>query len=445
MKTRKSLTAMAAVLAVATSLAGCGGGSSPSASSSGEAFDSNVKTEISMSSWNLKATPEFQKLVDGFTAKYPNVTINLKEYSADDYDKQLTVDLSGGNAHDIVTMKLPAKYHEYASSGSLADITDIVKAIDGKDGVDASSYDAGGTYYAAPYRTDSWVMFYNKTMFEKAGVAIPDKDWTWDDFEKVSLELKSKLGGAGYDTNAVKASYFHNWQSVVQGISRAQTKDADFYSGDYGFMKPYYERLLRYQDEGLTVDWATSNATKVQYQGQFGTQKAAMMPMGTWYLGTLVSQQKSGDAENFEWGILPLPQNPDAAAESKPRTQGSSTGFSVSEKSSGQQRAAAKEFVRWATGEEGAKLLAGISITPANTGSAVEETFFSNEGMPTDDVSKYSWREHMTIPDAPIGDKASEMNSILNTVHSAIMTKTKGVDEGLVSASEQVKDAGIVD
>ena len=51
----------------------------------------------------------------------------------------------------------------------------------------------------------------------------------------------------------------------------------------------------------------------------------------------------------------------------------------------------------------------------------------------------------MTIPDAPIGDKASEMNSILNTVHSAIMTKTKGVDEGLVSASEQVKDAGIVD
>ena len=33
-----------------------------------------------------------------------------------------------------------------------------------------------------------------------------------------------------------------------------------------------------------------------------------MMPMGTWYIATLIAQQASGDADNFDWGIAPVPQ-----------------------------------------------------------------------------------------------------------------------------------------
>ncbi len=47
----------------------------------------------------------------------------------------------------------------------------------------ASSYEVDGTQYGTPYRQDSWVLFYNKDLFDAAGVDYPDGSWTWDDYD----------------------------------------------------------------------------------------------------------------------------------------------------------------------------------------------------------------------------------------------------------------------
>ena len=78
--------------------------------------------------------------------------------------------------------------------------------------------------------------------------------------------------------------YMHSWQAVVQSFAIAQSgKPASqtFLKADFSYMKPYYKRALAWQDDKLTIDWNTAFTNKVQYQPQFGTQKAAMMPMGT--------------------------------------------------------------------------------------------------------------------------------------------------------------------
>lgn len=165
MNTRRALSLTSAALAVALALSGCGAGSG----SGGASADGSV--EITLSGWNLSNTPEFRTLADGFMKDHPNVKVTLKEYSADDYDSQVTVDISGGATTDVVTMKNMSKYYSYATSGGLMDITDIATDL-GKN-MDVSVYDLDGKYFAVPYRTDSWVMFYNKDMFAKAGVAEP--------------------------------------------------------------------------------------------------------------------------------------------------------------------------------------------------------------------------------------------------------------------------------
>ena len=441
--TLKAVIAAASAVVMTAGLAACGN----SKSAETEKLDENAKTEITFAGWSLDSTPEFKTLADAFNKEHPNITVNLKEYSADDYDTQLTGDISSGSQPDVFPIKNLQKYYTYATSEGLADLSDIAADYKDDKNIDVSNYDLDGKYYAMPYRQDSWVLFYNKDMFEKAGVAAPDGTWTWDDYTKAAEELKEKLPAAGYDANSVYPMYQHNWRSLVQAFALAQTgytPDKNFFKGDFNYMKPYYERALKWQKDGLTIDWNTSKTTSVQYQAQFGTQKAAMLPMGTWYAATLVSQQASGDADQFNWGIAPIPQNPDEKASDKPVTFGDPTGLAVSSKIDGQKLAAAKEFVKWAAGEGGSKALAEIATTPSYFSDAVADVYFSVKGMANDDLTKKAWQEHDTKPENPVGEGGDTIGTLLDTAHSAIMTGTQSVDQALSEASQNAKDQGAV-
>ncbi len=61
------------------------------------------------------------------------------------------------------------------------DLSDFAAVIEG------GKFD--GAYYGLPYRTSSSIMYYNKTMFDAAGVPYPQEGWTYDDM----LEIAKKL------------------------------------------------------------------------------------------------------------------------------------------------------------------------------------------------------------------------------------------------------------
>lgn len=442
----RALAAVAAVAAVATLAAGCGSSASSSNKSS-SANSTNAKETITLAGWSLAQTPEFKTLADGFHKAHPNITVKLKEYSADDYDKQLTADISAGAQPDVFPMKNLQKYYTYGhQSGGLADLTSIANSFKGDKYINVSPYKLDGKYFAMPYRADAWVLFYNKDMFKKAGVATPTDKWTWDDYTKAAAELKKKLPAAGYDSKSVYPMYQHNWQSVIQSFALAQsgkTPQQTFFKANFNYMKPYYQRALEWQNKGYTIDWNTSFTTKVQYQAEFGTEKAAMLPMGTWYAATLVQQQKTGDAHKFSWGMAPIPQNPATSLPSTPITFGDPTGLAVSSKDTGDKLAAAKEFVKWAAGEGGSLALAKIATTPAYFSPKVEKVFFG-EGMPQDALSKEAWAKHDTKAENPVGPGTDTIQSDLKDANSAIMTKSSSIDAALKDASDKVKSSGVL-
>lgn len=453
MKCTRTVKAAALASVVAMALAACGGGSGNTADDVKNAtLDDSKQVEISFAGWSLKSTPEFQTLVDAFNKEHPNVKVTIHEYSADDYDTQLTTDLSGGNAPEVFPIKNLQKYYTYAvDSQGLADLTSIAEGYKNDKNIDISQYNLDGKYYAMPYRQDSWILFYNKTMFEKAGVAVPDGTWTWDDYMKAAEELKTKLPAAGYDANSVYPTYHHtSWQSVTQSFTTAQsaaTSDGakkNFLSGDYSYMKDMYNNVfLKAQDEKLTVDYNTVTSSKVQYQAQFGTEKAAMLPMGSWYAATLVSQQKSGDANKFEWGMAPIPQNPNVKSESgKPITFADPTGLAVSAGATGDKLAAAVEFVKWASGEGGAKALAAIATTPAYFSDSVTDTYFGVDGMANDELSKKAWQEHDTRPENFVDKKTNDIQEKLKIMMSSILTKTASVDDAVATANKDIAALG---
>jgi multiple sugar transport system substrate-binding protein len=426
---RKIALAVSLVAVASLSLSAC------SAASDDKPAESSGPVTISLSGWSLDTTPEFKLLADGFHEKNPDVTVELKEYDATDYNTLLTADLAAGVGPDIITQKEVKYLPTLQEGGQLLDVSDV-KLPDGIGGAD--SYKVDGKSYAVPYRQDSWVLFYNKDLFDAAGVDYPDGSWTWDDYASTAAELTSKLKGAG---SAALGAYQHNWQSTVQGFANGQT-GSDILKGDYGYLKPYYERVLKMQDEGSQVDFNTAKANQLTYQGQFGKQNAAMMGMGTWFVATLIAQQASGDADDFPWGIAPIPQESSktTGTDNTPVTFGDPTGFGINAAIDSSKEKAAKAFLEYAASEDAAKALAGIGITPALLNDAVVDTYFSVDGAPTDDLSKFAFSTHKTEPENPTSSKAAAVQGILGDLHTAVISESVSIDDAIKTAEERVKN-----
>lgn len=423
---KRKLAAAASLVAVASlTLAACSGGTTE------EPAESAGPVTISLSGWSLDTTPEFQALADAFTAENPDITVELKGYDAAEYNTLVTADLAAGTGPDIITQKEVKFVTTFQEGGQLLDVSDV-ELPEGIGGV--SSYEVDGVSYGVPYRQDSWVLFYNKDLFAQAGVDEPDGSWTWEDYDTAAAELSAALAPA-------RGGYMHRWQSVVQGFASAQN-DTDVLEGDYEYMADYYVRVLALQADGAQIDFNTSSANQLTYQGEFGKQTAAMLPMGTWYTATLIAQQASGDADTFEWGIAPIPQleSGTTGMDNEPVTFGDPTGFSINANTDAAKQAAAKKFLAFAASEAGADVLAGIGITPAFSNETVTETYFAVEGAPTDDLSKFAWSTHETHPENPTSNKTAAIQGILNDMHSAILSGSTPVEQAITEAQERVKN-----
>jgi multiple sugar transport system substrate-binding protein len=433
---RKITSVVGLAAAAALALAGCSSGSTPPAA---KPFPTGPVT-LTVSGWSLSTTPEFQTLANGFHALHPNVTVQIKEYDPAQYDTLMTADLSANKAPDVITQKNFKQFYTYVNGGALADVSDVTASLpastNGKD-----TYTIDGKSYGVPYRQDAWVLYYNKDLFDKAGVKYPDGSWTWDDYAKAAKDLTAGLKTAG---STSLGTYEHSWQSTVQGFANAQSSNGldNIVKGDFAHLKPYYQRVLDLQTAGAQVPLGTVTTQKLTYQAQFGKQSAAMLPMGTWYVATLLSQQKSGAADTFKWGMAPAPQfdKSTAGTDKTPVTFGDPTGFAINASvTDGDKVAVAKAFLTYAAGPDAAKALAAIGITPANTSDEVVSTYFSVAGIPTDDLSKFAWSKHVTKPENPVSKYTAGIQNLLNSLHTAVLSGGKSIDQAISDAENQAK------
>jgi multiple sugar transport system substrate-binding protein len=430
---RSIAAALGAATAISMVLTGCSSGDDTSDSASGP-------TTLTLAGWSLSTTPEFQTLADGFHAANPNVTVQLKEYDATNYDTQMIADLAAGKAPDLYVQKNLKNFYTYQNGRQLLDVSDVAGKLGGKAG-GLSNYQIDGKTYAIPYRQDSWVLFYNKALFDKAGVAPPDGSWTWADYVSASKQLTAKLKAAG---SKALGDYQHIWQSTVQGLALAQTSGASLESGNFSYLKPYYAWALDLQNSGAQVKFGDATTNNLTYQAQFGKQQAAMMVMGTWYIATLLSQQAGGEADKFGWGIAPAPQlgSGTTGTSSTPVTFGDPTGLGINPKIDKAKIAAAKAFLAYAAGEQGATALARIGITPADT-AAVSDTFFKVKGMPADALSKFAFAEHDTKPENPVSKYTTPLQNILGDLHTAVMSGSKTTDAAIAEAQTRAKNEAL--
>lgn len=377
--------------------------------------------------WDLDSAAYISAIADAFEAKYPNVTIELSDTPSADYTNKLSIMLNGGSDVDAFWVKDADTIKALNDKGQLADLTEYID----RDGVELSSYNGLAENFifdnkivGLPARTDYYVLYYNKDIFDAAGVEYPSNDMTWEEFEETAKQIT-----AGDGANKTYGALFHTWQACVENWGVQDGKHT-IMDKDYSFFKPYYEMALRMQNEDKTVqDYATLKSNNIHYSSPFLLGQVGMMPMGTWFMSTLISKINDGES-TVNWGVATIPHAADLEAG---YTVGSTTPMCVNNASGNKE--AAWEFVKFVCGEEGAALYAATGAIPAMTNDEMLSQIASTPGMP-EGVLKALAVKNISL-DRPIVDKVGEVNQMLGEEHDLIMLGELTLDEGLAEMAER--------
>ncbi|WP_216363520.1 ABC transporter substrate-binding protein [Subtercola boreus] len=367
----------------------------------------------------MAKTPEFGALINAFEAANPDITVQPVDIAAADYSTKITTVLAGGDSTDVIGMKAIQDFTKLSGEGALLDISDLVTADTSAKVTGLDSYKVDNKYYALPYRWDSWVLFYNKDIFDAAGQPYPTT-LTWPQY----VDLAKKVTSGDGDSK-IWGTFQVTWPTIVQNIAAVQT-GKDFLGGDYSFMKDQYNVSLDLQKSGAMMDYSTSTSTKAGYAPLFTTGKAAMVPIGSWMISGIQQAMKDGTGTIKNWGIAPMPQIPGATSVT---TMGTPTGFAVNKNAKNVD--AAKKFVAFTSSAAGAQALAAVGNSPAYQDAASTATLFSLPGMPTDAESKTALSPDKAVLDTPQAPTTAAIVQIGTDEHQLIMAGQTSLDDGL--------------
>lgn len=186
----RSLSALTALLTVIFLLTGCS--STPAIKTSEAASSDPVILNVCV--WADELT-YVTAAANAYNALSKNITVRILPLSNVDYDQHLDDVLTESSTYDLVGIKGIAKTVQLANKGIILDLTDYVRAAISDNTIDAAAYGNmfndityQDHYYAIPTRTTCWALFYNKELFDQAGLSYPEQ-MTWDEYADLAKTL----------------------------------------------------------------------------------------------------------------------------------------------------------------------------------------------------------------------------------------------------------------
>lgn len=308
---------LTAVMTSAMLLSGCGsqGGAStntdaeqsgaaaqPAADTASDASDDSASTgerkEVVI--WDYFETDAqkamMQSLIDGFNASQDEFTASHVYVPFADYEKQLTLGVASGELPDIVIMD-GCGMASFVSMDLFGDISDADINWDEYMAGPMESTMMDGKHYGIPFATNCTALFYNKDMFDAAGLDYPDENTTWDEFREMAKALTKDgvygFGNAG--TNTDEGTF-----QCLQWLYTAGGSYTDIESG-----VDAYKLMQDMINEG---SWAKDvvNWTQSDVNNNFMAGNLAMQQNGPWQIPGITK-----DAPDLNYGVTVLPKRDD--------------------------------------------------------------------------------------------------------------------------------------
>ena len=318
------------------------GGSSESGSAAASPDKPYAGTHLTVLGFSATVCTAVQDKLDEFYDQ-TGITVDYEQLSNNELNNRLAVTMAaGGSDVDVFYCQPTVSIGQYTANGWVEPLDGYLdEEVDIDDFMDiaVNQVSVGGKLYGIPVFNEHYVLYYNKEMFEEAGI------------EKVPTTYDELLETAALLTDASKNVYGitmrgDGYGSVPTWISVARSYGADYFdeNGSCTLNSPesiesieMYKSLLAYCPPGyLSKGWdGTSN--------DFAQGLAAMrIDCDTQYVYAV---NPDSSVVYDKVGFAPLPYGPVKASSIE-------SGWAMCMSAGSLSKGAAWEFIKWATGKE---------------------------------------------------------------------------------------------
>jgi multiple sugar transport system substrate-binding protein len=379
---KRILLSMFAVLLV-VSLAACGPAQTavpaatekPAATEAPKAAEAPAEAvEITFMAWGApEELAVWQQIADEFHAANPNITVKMDVSEWDSYWTKLDTLFAGGTPPDVFAMDAPL-FLDWQTRGVLLNLQPYIDANPGfLDDVyeqTLSGYMLADGYYGLPRDFQTIVMYYNKDMFDAAGVEYPKEGWTWQDLREMAKKLTVDKNGDGktdqYGYSCDLWDMELCWSEAIWAYG-GNVINSDYTQTLIGEPKAREAWKLFYD-----MTFVDKSMPDTIAAGEYGYDLlqagvAAMWPHGHWAMPAYK------DVE-FQWDVAPMPTGPAGQA-----TSVNSAGFVIAKDS--KHPDAAWEFVKYALSQTGQTRLTELGLAIPVLKSVAESPVFLEQDV----------------------------------------------------------------
>lgn len=348
------------LLAGALVLAGCQSG--PSSAPGGDTGAVDDGTTITM--WTRAPTATFsQTLIDAYNASHEN-QVELTVFPADSYQQKVGTAAGARQLPDILAADV-VYAPNYASNGLYLDLTERVNELPFKDTLAPAHMKTAthdGKIYGVPHDIDLSAVFYNKVLFERAGLDPEKPPATVDEM----VAQAAKIDALGGDVNGYffggacpGCQLFTSWPMIWASGGEVLNEEGTASVIDNPIAAQVYGKLRQMYADGL-VPQSAKNETGPTWMQLFTEGKIGIQPMGATAL------QGIEEGPDLRIGVAPIPG----------LTGGSSSfvgGDVLGISANSQHAAAAWDFISWTLSED-----AQVDVVAKNSNITVRSDLADN-------------------------------------------------------------------
>ena len=340
MKKIPRITALVLAMALLLSLCGCGA--------------SDGRTHLKFQIWDIAQRDGMQAMCDAYTARHPDVDIEVQVTSWGEYWTKLEAAAESNTMPDIFWMHTDQILY-YADFGILADVSDLYSAESpdyySEHFSDVSIGNASGSdgrMYGVPKDRDNVILVYNKEMFDAAQVPYPDESWTWDNLTEASQKIHDATGKYGY--MAYNDEQLGYWNFVYQNGGYILDPETNIHAG---YTQPATADAIKFYVNLQKNDWCPDQTffAETSPGTAFFSGMGSMFLEGSW---NLLSEMKNYPDMVGKWDIAPLPKCPSPASGDGTGTISNGLCFSTAAK--GKNLEVVKDVLRFFGSEEGQRI-----------------------------------------------------------------------------------------
>jgi multiple sugar transport system substrate-binding protein len=410
--TRRRVTASALAAATALALTACGQGSATAPKTEAG------KTTVTYMNFSASGGHEgdLNKIVKAFEADNPDIKVKVETIPYDSYFTKLQTALAGGTAGDSFELNYE-NFVTYAENGSLATLSDVDSSAYKPSLLDAYNHD--GTQYGLPESFSDVVLFFNKDLFDKAGVAIPTSDWTWADEQAAAERLSNAKLGVWGDYQPI--SFFEFYKALAQSGGSFFNEDGTAAA----FNSPEGVEAANWLvgKSGKTMPTEAQGAGTPDFDTNlFKTGKLAMWHSGIWMFSTL-------EDAKINWDVAVEPGN----------TQKASAMFAngVVVNAASEHQEAAQKWLSYLTGSSMAaqtRLASSWELPPVADESLLAP--YLNQPKPANRAAVTEALDAVALP--PVIAREAELQDAITKELGNAAAGRKSVEQALADAEKAV-------